>query len=863
MASKAFLQQAYLAYFGRPADPSGLAYYAEKTEAQVKAAFSASPESQAFFGSMAVAAQINAIYQNLFNRDAEPAGLTYWAQEIGSGRLSLADAAMGILAGAQNDDKTAVANKLAASDSFTTALNTTAEILGYAGAAAIAPARAYLKAVDATAATLTTAVAGVDASVTTVITAGSAVAGQTFTLTTGADNFTGTSGNDTINAFIGAANSTLTGADIIDGGAGTDTLNLNTDNTGTLSAASITNVEIFKIRDVGAAATYNFATVSGENSVINNISTSAVTLSAMAAGTALTIKGDGTTTNGATTFTMAAATDAVNLTIDGGVTAGAITRNATGAATVTVNSTGAANTIGVLDLDTATAVKGLTINAATNLTGSLAADYAASSSLTVTGAATKVDLSGAALSANITKVDASGMTAGGVLVAVDQTDTTVDTQFIGGAGNDTLDIGKVVYNSTTLTAAGGNGTDTLKMSDQAALTSTTAKYISGFETLSLYDDNDGALDTFDASLLSGITGVSLAADSAGDGYAVTNLSAAQAANITITGSNNNVGPTLTIKDATTVGNLDTLSVAINDGATAVSTLTLANLTSAGAETINFALTDNLTLSSATGLTALTKIGVTGAGALNLTTGALALNVNSTIDASASTGTVTIDASAGTTNGLAIKGSSTKANTITGTNQDDVITGGTGVDTVKNQANAATDSDTVDFVSDSAADIFEVTTLTGKTTITNFDVATTTTTEDLVNVSNDSADGAETQITAAAAQALIGSDKTIVIEQTVGAAASLTTGGTATLAAADFTAATLTNVAAFLSERFTGDNDTLADETAVIIMNNGTNSYMYAYADSTTANTTIDASELTLIGVFNGAILNAGDVYQTV
>ena len=94
MASKAFLQQAYLAYFGRPADVSGLAYYADQSEAQVKAAFSASPESQAFFGSMAVAAQINTIYKNLFNRDAEPAGLTYWSQEIGSGRLSLADAAM-------------------------------------------------------------------------------------------------------------------------------------------------------------------------------------------------------------------------------------------------------------------------------------------------------------------------------------------------------------------------------------------------------------------------------------------------------------------------------------------------------------------------------------------------------------------------------------------------------------------------------------------------------------------------------------------------------------------------------------------------------------------------------------------------
>jgi len=82
MASKAFLQQAYLAYFGRPADTSGLAAYASATEAQVKAAFSASAESQAFFGGLELTAKINAIYQNLFNRDAEPAGLLHWMGKI-------------------------------------------------------------------------------------------------------------------------------------------------------------------------------------------------------------------------------------------------------------------------------------------------------------------------------------------------------------------------------------------------------------------------------------------------------------------------------------------------------------------------------------------------------------------------------------------------------------------------------------------------------------------------------------------------------------------------------------------------------------------------------------------------------------
>lgn len=582
-----------------------------------------------------------------------------------------------------------------------------------------------------------------------------------------------------------------------------------------------------------------------------------MTFNNLASGTKVQVNGDGTATNGATTFTMASTTDAVNLTVSGGHKTGNITRNQTGAATVTVNSVGAANTIGTLDLDTATALTGLTINATTNLTASLAADYATSSKLTISGTATLVDLSGATLSANIATVDASGMTAGGASVILGANTAT----FTGGTGADTVSLGGLVFN-TTGTVNGGAGTDIFVIQDAAQLTSTTAAKITNMEVLRLADDNDGALDTFDASLISGLTGIQLNADSAGDGYSITNMSATLAGAVTIRATQA-VGPTFAVTGASTVGQIDTLSIAIDDGASTAGTVTVANVNAAGVENITFANSETFTLSSATGLGAMTKMTITGAGNSSITTGALALNVNSTIDASASTGTFTIDASAGTANGLAIKGSSTKANTITGTNQDDAITGGTGVDTVKNQANAATDSDTVDFVSDSSADVFEITTLTGKTTISNFDVATTTTTEDLVNVSNDNADGAEVQITAAAAQAAIATDTTYVIEQTVGAAASLRTGGTATLAAADFTATTLTNLATFLSERFTGDNDTVADEFAVIVLNNGTNSYIYAYADSTTANTTIDAGELTLIGVVNSAVLNAGDVFQTV
>jgi hypothetical protein len=701
----------------------------------------------------------------------------------------------------------------------------------------------------------------------------------TFTLTTAADTYSGTSGNDTINGYVDAAGTTdtLTGADTINGGTGTDTLNITTDGNaaGALPGATITGVEVFSIREVGGTAgVYDFAALAGENSVINNVSTDQVTFDNLGAGTAVTVRGNATTTNGATVITMAAATNAVNVTFDSGVTAGNFTVNSTGAKTVTISSTGANNTVGTIDVDTATATTGATINATTGLSAALAADYAASTTLTIAGAATNwaastgaarqaVDLRGANLSANITKVDASGLTAGGAAVGLGANTTS----FIGGTGNDRVAVNALVFNGSATVAAGDGSSDTLVLTDQAALTSTTASRLTGFEILELNDDDDGAVDTFDSSLISGLTGLVINADSAGDGYSVSKMSATLAGNVTIT-ANQAVAPVLSVLNATDVGTLDTLAITVSDGLTAKNTITLADLTAAGVETINITATDNLTFSAMTGLTGMSKMTVTGAGNLSFTTGSLAANVNSTIDASAVTGTVTINANGATGNGFALKGSATKANTITGTNQNDIITGGTGVDTLVNTNNAATDTDTMDFVSDSSADIFEISAVVGRTTIANFDAATKAagstagTAEDLVNVSNDAVDGGEVVITTTAAIGAVTTDRTYVIEQAVGNAGALITTGSATLVTADFTATTLTNVAAYLSERFQGDNDTNADEAVVFVLNNGTNTYIYAYADSTTANTTIDAGELSLVGVLTGALLSNEDVYQT-
>ena len=166
-----FLVRAYLAYFGRPVDATGVQFFASRSEGEVAAAFDASRESQDLYG-LSLPLKINSIYHNLFNRDAEPAGLQYWNTLVATGRISAPAAALEILKGAQGSDAAAVQNKLAASSAFTQALDTPAEVAGYAGMAAALSARAFVAAVDGSAASLTRALGRVDAAVAAAVSAG-------------------------------------------------------------------------------------------------------------------------------------------------------------------------------------------------------------------------------------------------------------------------------------------------------------------------------------------------------------------------------------------------------------------------------------------------------------------------------------------------------------------------------------------------------------------------------------------------------------------------------------------------------------------------------------------------------------------
>lgn len=158
------VQRLYVAYFGRPADPAGLAYYAQRYMEEraptdvggVSQAYGVNVNLTALIDSFGTSAEsqalypgdndtfVNAIYRNLFSRDAEPAGKAFWVGNINSGAMTRAHAALAIMAGAQSTDLDLVNKKHKVATDFTNSLDTPAELAAYDGLAANAVVRTML-----------------------------------------------------------------------------------------------------------------------------------------------------------------------------------------------------------------------------------------------------------------------------------------------------------------------------------------------------------------------------------------------------------------------------------------------------------------------------------------------------------------------------------------------------------------------------------------------------------------------------------------------------------------------------------------------------------------------------------------------
>ncbi len=113
-AQEETVQSAYIAYYGRPADVGGLAWWANALAESggnlesIIDAFGTSAEFESRFGALSAEALITNLYQQMFDRDPDAAGLAYYAELLASGARSLQSIALDILYGAQGADTEAL-----------------------------------------------------------------------------------------------------------------------------------------------------------------------------------------------------------------------------------------------------------------------------------------------------------------------------------------------------------------------------------------------------------------------------------------------------------------------------------------------------------------------------------------------------------------------------------------------------------------------------------------------------------------------------------------------------------------------------------------------------------------------------------
>ena len=136
-----------------PKDGPGLNYWIEQLDLNggnltaVIEAFGTSGEFTDRFGGKAPADLVNNIYQFLFGRLPDSAGLQYYVDAYNSGIFTLSTISLNILEGALSDDAMIVANKIKAAEYFTQEIKNQGKEYG---ADQISDAKSTLDIVDAT-----------------------------------------------------------------------------------------------------------------------------------------------------------------------------------------------------------------------------------------------------------------------------------------------------------------------------------------------------------------------------------------------------------------------------------------------------------------------------------------------------------------------------------------------------------------------------------------------------------------------------------------------------------------------------------------------------------------------------------------
>ena len=728
-ATSTELQELYVAYFGRAADPTGLDYWTNKgiTTAAFAADMYAQAEFKDAYGSLSTEAQVNQIYKNLFDREADVTGLTYWTLQVDLGNLKLAEIATHLIWAAKNnsgssDDKTALENRTNAAVAYTAKVKeSTDAILAYQAESTspwvsgdnIAEAISYLSGIDKDTAHTT---AGIAASVTTITSNGVPGDATSVSLTSGVDKgsaFSLGAGNDTFNALLTTTSTTantLGAYDVLDGGAGTDTINVDVKTA--VTPQKLTSIENLNAT-FSAAVTLGLAQASDTTTVKSLSSTAAATFSGL--GSQVANLGVENTSLGTTfTFASTSGTQAKNVSVNN-VTGGAAgTIIVEGIETLTFTSSGIASSYEVdssaTTLNFAGAVNQTVVLDATNVSTSLFDASSATGNVTLT----TIDQTSVA---GTTDVSVTGGAGNDSFTLVESNDLSVS----GGAGNDTFTMLAI---DTSDTVNGGDGTDTI-VTDNAnavALDGATRTTFTNVEAITINDHFDG--DIALSQIASSLTTINLTeADAAiiDEAETITGNAGTLTVNIgnSSTDANGDLDGTLTVTDGTASATTDTVNIVnkakLSTGAN-VDIFTASDLTSTGYENVNINTgagtgVDELDLPTLTitpdSTSAAVSLTVTGTNSLHIDTSLTTTSTGlMTVDASgmtaqaAGTSTLTIDSTSHGTSGTgSITGSAGDdviaigafKTTISGGAGNDSLTGGSAIDSIDGGAG----KDTID------------------------------------------------------------------------------------------------------------------------------------------------------------------------
>ncbi len=510
--TKTEVSKLYVAIFNRASEGEGNTYWQTAKPDMVTTA-TTMLETQAakdYFGTSLDTdrAFIEHIYKNTLNKTAtdDPDGITFWVNQLatksrGEVIVELINAIDSYAPDGANYDAND-AKTVAAYNQFTNRVKVSDHMADtvekapadYATSTAFTTSGDTGLVVTDDAATVTAAEAKIDSL---------SNPGQFFELTTAQDELVGTDGNDTFTGVISSLSSekTLNTDDTIDGGAGEDTINL--DMKGNLSAltGSIKNVENINLTNSTTIARSFDAKNISDVKVYTLDSEKAINLSNLVASDI-----EVSTKNFQNDFTIAfdsetdlsGLSDKMALTFDG-----------VGAAEV-LNSDGTVETaendvkVTMADIEEVT-LKSQNSASFVDLSGVDATKYI------VTG---DQDLTVSKVKDGLTSIDASAMSG---KLSIDTTDiiTAGSLKDITGGNSDdtfTVDAADILANATIV---GGEGNDTLKLSDSAG--STIQPNMSGVENLEITGVKSGGVLTISSKDITDLTSITLDANSTDNG----------------------------------------------------------------------------------------------------------------------------------------------------------------------------------------------------------------------------------------------------------------------------------------------------------------------------------------------------------